>query len=155
MADAALSIRPATADDARAIWEWRNDPTTRAMSGEVDVIPWEVHARRCEQALGDSARRLLMVQLADTAVGMVRFDDTGAGTWRISVNLAPAARGRGHGTAALLRACDWLVGHERPRGVTADIRTGNVASVKAFAAAGFRRVSGDGEWERYLRTFED
>ena len=154
MADAALSVRPATADDARSIWEWRNDPTTRAMSGDVDDIAWEVHTRWFEQALVDSARRLLVVQLEDTAVGMVRFDDIDDGTWRISVNLAPAARGRGHGTAALVRACDWLATHDRPRAVTADIRTGNVASVRAFEAAGFRRVGGDAGWERYLRAFE-
>ena len=39
-----LTLRPATLDDARFIWECRNDPDARRESLHPELIPFAIHA---------------------------------------------------------------------------------------------------------------
>ena len=59
-----IRIRPATADDCRAIWLWRNDPQTRAMSRTPDEIVWRPELPHT--ATGKLLRRELRAQLVAT-----------------------------------------------------------------------------------------
>ncbi len=63
-----------------------------------------------------------------------------AGRWEAAIEVDPAARGRGLGRA-LAAAARHLAGAGRP--VWAQINPGNVASVRAFLAAGYRPVGAE------------
>ena len=71
---AALVARPATLQDARQLWQWRNDPVTRAGSRSSAEVAWEDHLRWLTASLTRTDRILLVVEDAMGLVGTVRWD---------------------------------------------------------------------------------
>jgi len=136
--------RAATPDDARDVWEWRNDPLTRAMSRNSDEVAWAGHEAWFLRTLADPATTLLIGEVGGEKVGMVRFDH-GPET-EVSINVNPACRGRGYGLA-LLQAGIAQVGGE----IFAEIKDDNLASRRMFERAGFQFVvalEGRGRYRR-------
>ena len=144
----AIGLRLATAADCRRLWEWRNEPTVRAMSLNVAEIPYVDHERWFARKLGDPSTRILVVEDgAGRAIGYVRFDVTGAEAF-INVCIDAAERGKGYGVSAIARASDDLVTTSAVRRVVAQVKQANAASTAAFTRAGFSverwcTVSGD------------
>jgi RimJ/RimL family protein N-acetyltransferase len=141
--DSPVTTRPATAADSRRLFDWRNDPLTRAMSRGPDPVAWEVHEIWFAEALADPDRDILIGLAEGAEIGMVRFDldaewsdETGREA-EISINLAPSARGRGL-AAPLLAAAIRAFNHNRRCEIRAEIRADNLPSRRAFEAAGFR-----------------
>jgi len=133
----AVSLRPATAADGDALWHWRNEPSARRMFFNGDPIPLEAHRRWLAAKLGDPALRLLIVvDGAGEAVGYVRCEARGD-VGEVSIALAPAARGKGYGTAALREAAARLFAEGTLRALRAYVLPHNAASVRAFERAGF------------------
>ncbi|MCA9563854.1 MAG: N-acetylneuraminate synthase family protein [Myxococcales bacterium] len=60
LTEAGLTARPATRDDLLTVFEWANDPTTRANSFISDPIPLETHTVWFESRLTDPKRRIFM-----------------------------------------------------------------------------------------------
>jgi L-amino acid N-acyltransferase YncA len=141
---AGLTLRPAAAADARLVWAWRNDPVSRAASRDTAEIAWESHARWFPEAL--KSRRMLIGEAGGAAVGLVRFDPGPDGVHRVSINLAPEARGRGLGGRLLAAACATVDGP-----LAAEIREDNVASERIFLACGFRKLGQEGAFGLYRR----
>jgi RimJ/RimL family protein N-acetyltransferase len=135
-----LSLRRATEADAELLLEWRNDPDTRAGSFQQDPIGLEEHRAWLRGVLADSERVLLVVELDGVPSGSVRVDREDAETAEIHIALAASARGRKVGLWALREAsqqADGLLGVKRIR---ARVKSDNLASLRAFEAAGFERV---------------
>lgn len=133
-------LKEAAVEDARQIWEWRNDPHAVAASLNRSEVGWEEHRRWYENVLDDPTRHLLILQSADEALGMVRLDHTGDSEAEVSVNIAPAYRGQGLGILALKLALVWARDNGSIKTVIARVRTDNHRSLRAFAAAGFEEV---------------
>lgn len=137
-----IDISEATPADSEAIWRWRNDPLTRAMSKSTEEVPRAAHEKWFAAALADPSRILLVGRIADTgeAIGMCRFDlaEDGASA-EASINLAPAARGRGLSGPLLGTAIAWFAGRHPVR-LTATIREANMASRRCFQGCGFREA---------------
>ncbi|GAA1531594.1 GNAT family N-acetyltransferase [Nocardioides humi] len=134
-----LALRPATAEDAERLLTWRNEPATRAASLSTDEIDLPTHRAWLAARLRDPDCRLLIVEHDDEPVGQVRLDRGGAdgATAEVSIGLAAAARGRGVGTRALRLLEEPARAWPEVRALTARVRTGNAASVRAFLAAGY------------------
>jgi L-amino acid N-acyltransferase YncA len=145
MSSIELQLRPAAASDVRIIWEWRNDALSRAASGDTAEIAWEAHTAWFPTAL--QTRRMLIGEIDGAAVGLVRFDPDGAGGHRVSINLAPQARGRGVGARMLAAAVATIAGP-----LHAEIREGNAASEQIFLACGFRKIARDGVFNLFRRA---
>ena len=107
-----IALRAAVADDARRVWEWRNEAAARAASFDSREIPFEDHARWFAQRMTDPAFRMLIgLDDAGTPFGYARFvraDDEA----EISVAWAAGHRGRGLGTA-LIRGASRRIMAER------------------------------------------
>lgn len=131
-----LTLRPATLDDARNLWLWRNDPATRGNSITTDEVPWESHVRWLEASLGNPERTLLVAE-TDAPVGTVRID-----AQEISWTVAPEARGKGIAKAMVAAASS--------PGMVAMIKQVNTASQRVAESAGFALVV-DGELQRWER----
>lgn len=133
-----LSIRPAIEADRALLFEWANDPVTRAQSFSSGAITWEAHCAWFAGVIADPDRRLyLLLAPRDEPVGQARFDPSGARDAVISLALAPAWRGRGLAATAIRLATERA---RREAGfvvIHAYIRPGNAASRKAFARAGY------------------
>ena len=100
-----LAVRPADVQDARLLWEWRNDPGTRASSRNGDLIPWDQHLAWLETSLAREDRKLLLVEDEVGPVGTVRWDLEGDGEWEVSITVAPERRGQSL-ARPLLRAAE-------------------------------------------------
>lgn len=140
-----MIIRTATMADAKHLWEWRNDPVTRAMFREGEPVPWDQHLTWLTGMLADPERLLLIAESDSIPCATVRFDDQGNGVAEVSVTVAPEFRGRGVGTEALRQATALAL--QRWRIVLAHVKVENTASRKAFAGAGYEWV---GEQEQYV-----
>ncbi len=154
MADVQLipTVRAATAVDGPVLLTWRNDADARAASASTDAVSPEAHAAWLEGSLDNPRRSLLIAELDDEPVGMVRFDALEApATWLVSINLAPAARGRGLAALILQAGWDWLEATGPVDVVLAKIRVMNTASIRAFERAGYRVIGTDDSWHHYER----
>jgi RimJ/RimL family protein N-acetyltransferase len=138
-----VELRPATMADARLLFDWANDPTTRAASFRTDAIEWPGHVAWLADRLGSPDARLVIGYQGGLPLGQVRFELDADGTAEISVSVAPASRGRGVGVALVLAGIAMLRADAAfaARRFVARARLDNRASLALFARAGFRRLA--------------
>lgn len=139
----ALTLRPATMDDARLLLDWRNDEATRQASHGSAPVAWPDHQRWLAAVLADDRRRLWLACLGGEPVGTLRADRPAPGApdpaQVLSWTVAPAARGRGLG-ARMVR----LLAARLPGPLRAEVREGNTASVRVALAAGLAAAGRQG-----------
>ena len=132
-----ISLRPADSSDCNALFNWRNDPDTRAASIETSEIDASKHRYWYSQTLQNPLRKILIGMFDQQAIGMVRLDHILAeDRVEVSIILAPEARGAGFAAPLLSKGLE-----QNPFGTSrfsATIKPTNVASQKIFAACGFR-----------------
>ena len=111
-----------------------------APSGTSDLrlVPAEVDHPRVERAL--LHRSDVRIWATPDGAGLVTLGRGVAGRWEVSLEVDPACRGRGLGTA-LARAARSLVPDGGP--LWAQVAPANVASLRAFLAAGYRAVGAE------------
>lgn len=131
-----LAIRAASEADAELAWSWRNDPGVRAVSKGTTPIPWNDHSRWFAARLADADTRLYVLEAADRAVALVRFDGVGEEAL-VSIMVDPAARGGGIGRNALGLACAKYQDEQPDHDLVAEIGAANAASAAIFRATGF------------------
>jgi RimJ/RimL family protein N-acetyltransferase len=151
----AIQLRAATIDDMESLFHWRNAPEVRATSFSTEEIPWASHQAWFRRMLDDTSRHLLIGEIGDDAIGVIRFDIVAAEA-EISIYLVPGLSGRGFGTQLLQAATAWastrIPGLQR---VLARVRDENQASLKAFKKAGFHPYRDILAWDappRHART---
>jgi RimJ/RimL family protein N-acetyltransferase len=131
-----LTLRQATIEDAKDLWEWRNDSETRANSRTTAPVAWKDHLAWLTQRMSDSSTALLIGEYDGLPVGTVRFDPLHDGMREISITLAPSARGKGLGATLLEVACRYVNQFEAT-GVLARVRETNLRSQAIFEKIGF------------------
>lgn len=124
-----MKLRKATADDALAVLEWRNDPVSVAMSKSGAVNP-EEHVKWFGRAVNDHNREIFIATDDDRPVGMVRFDRSEGG-WLVSITVASADRGKGYGSLMLSMAMT------PGRSYMAEILPENAISLRLFGLCGY------------------
>lgn len=135
-----LALRPVQADDCHLIWEWVNDPATRANSFSTAPIPWERHRNWFMTKLADPQSRFyLALDSVAAPIGQIRYQIEGQ-TAVVSVSLAPNQRGRGYSDQIIQLASQQIFENTAVKLIHAYIKPDNVASIRAFTKAGF--VSG-------------
>lgn len=131
-------LRRVVKDDSQVLLDWRNQPSSRAFSGRSTAISPEEHGAWIDAHLVQRDSVLLIGELAPNCrIGYVRFHfkDKQA---EISVALECKWQNRGYGRHLINRACE-LVAKEHPiETILARIHVENIASIRAFEAAGFR-----------------
>jgi spore coat polysaccharide biosynthesis predicted glycosyltransferase SpsG len=137
-----LTVRPAGMDDARLLWRWRNDSTTRAGSRSSAEVTWDEHVGWLTASLARADRVLLVVEHALAPVGTVRWDLEGKGEWEVSITLAPERRGQSM-ARPLLRTGEVALSEAESSGGTgvtaylAVVHVDNNASVRLFESSGY------------------
>lgn len=120
-----MKLRHATVDDARLLFNWRNEPLARAMSVNTEPVTWEAHLQWLSARLARPVPGLYICEDEGSARGMVRVDDD-----QISYSIDLNFRGKGVATRMLTLARHHF-GPKRAR-----IKLGNEASAKAATKAG-------------------
>jgi UDP-2,4-diacetamido-2,4,6-trideoxy-beta-L-altropyranose hydrolase len=140
-----LRLRPATAEDARLLWEWVNEPSVRQVSFNPDPIPWEGHLDWLARRLADPDSRIYIAEDdAGRPVGQVRFDRNATGEAEIAVSVSAERRGGGTGAALIRAGVEKVFGDRWVLRVNAHIKPENAASLGCFRKAGFT-VVGEGQ----------
>lgn len=131
-----LVLRVAEARDAGILLAWRNDPETRAASHTSSVITWEDHIRWFDKALSDKNCQIFIAEENDIPVGTARaVFDVKSACWELSWTVAPQARGRG-----IAKKMVALLDGKFPGPIRAEVKKGNVASVKIAESIGMKLV---------------
>lgn len=120
-----LSIVPATLEHAKILFEWRNDPLTRAMSRNHAPVKWSEHLAWLTARLDRLEPHLYIAKFKDHPIGTFRIDGD-----EISYTVAPDARNQGLGFAMLCKARE-MFGPLR-----AEIYVRNIASIRIAERAG-------------------
>ena len=148
-----VGFRCATRADSQRVWEWR-DALDDSFRVSDEKPPYAEHDRWFRKAVSEADPIIRILTQGALARGYLRLDRTGATSARVSICLAPDARGQGLGRRLLVEA-DRLgarLGLER---LVAEIHEGNGASRKVFEAAGYvERGSKDG-FRNCSRTLEN
>ena len=132
-----LKIQRASLDDAKDLFEWRNHPDVRKNFFNPAAVSWEEHKNWLKSRLEDQNATIYTVWLADEKIGSVRFE-LKEGMFKVSVMLNPAFFGQGLGARAIARGVISFVSEQKSQlPIWAEIKPDNVASIKAFAKAGF------------------
>jgi RimJ/RimL family protein N-acetyltransferase len=139
----AVTLRSAGAADSPSIWRWRNDPDTRAASFDSVEIPWDQHERWFSQSLGRADRKIYIIEANKHPAGVTRLDIVESEA-AVSINLAPEWRGLGLSPIALCALADLAYGELGLRTLRAFVKADNLASLSAFAKAGFTETSRGG-----------
>jgi RimJ/RimL family protein N-acetyltransferase len=95
-----MVLRPATEADALPLLEWQRHPDTRRHARNPAVPTESEHLAWFARKLSDPNCVLLIAEIADERVGMIRLDRQGD-EWELSIVVAPEMQGRAIGTAML------------------------------------------------------
>ncbi len=133
-----LGLRRALAQDCRLIWDWANDPELRAASFSTEHIPWENHVHWYTAKLADPNCFLFIgVDGTATPIGLIRFEQNGR-EGLVSVAVSPSARGRGYGSALIIRGVEQFFIESKAEIINAYIKPDNPRSLRSFEKAGFK-----------------
>ena len=135
-----MTLRLATLDDCRILWNWRNEATTREASTNTDVIPYGDHEKWFSRKLGSRDTQIfILVDAFCHRVGYVRFsiEEDEA---EISVSVDEAQRGKGYGSAGIRQGSDRLISSGLVKRIIAHIKPENLASLNSFRSAGYRII---------------
>lgn len=139
-ADLGFELVLPTDQNLRLIMEWRNDPETMRMSFHSQPKIWSsFRAEILEEYFHFPDLPPLFVLWEGTRcgfIGLEPFPDQNQRSCEISINIAPPFRGRGIATVALSELQS-ILKRSGFHALYGDVKVENVASQKAFEAAGF------------------
>ncbi|MGE5147423.1 MAG: N-acetyltransferase family protein [Candidatus Eiseniibacteriota bacterium] len=143
MTVATITLRPATAADARLLFDWVNSPDALAQKERTrGPIAWPEHAGWLDRLLADRGSALFIVEQADRPIGQVRLERDGdAGVHRVDIYVVPSARRGGVARTALRQALKHVV----VDAAVARVKAGNTASRGLFESVGFAEVGREGD----------
>lgn len=133
-----LRFKPAQMGDCDLLWEWANDPVVRAASFSPDPIRWEDHVAWLTARLADPNHIFYLAFVGNMLIGQIRYQLDGQDAV-VSVSLAAQWRSSGYGSEVIRQASHQVLETTEANRIVAYIRPENVASVQAFAGAGFRQ----------------
>lgn len=127
-----VTLRPATLEDMKVIYEWQCEPGVRRYFRNSSVPTPADHSAWYANKLADPGCIFHIIELNSTHVGCVRLDLTKTG-YEVSILISSIFQGKGVGRAAL-QALSFVMPWAH---LEAEVVEGNSASVAAFLAAGF------------------
>jgi RimJ/RimL family protein N-acetyltransferase len=127
-----LYLRPATLEDAKILFEWRNDPQVRAASHNQGEIDFEDHLNWLRDSLENPDRKLYIAEEDGASQGTVRAD-WNKNAYTLSWAVKPESRGKGVGKRMVT-----LLAEQLKEPVRAEVKVGNLASIKIAQEAGMQ-----------------
>jgi UDP-2,4-diacetamido-2,4,6-trideoxy-beta-L-altropyranose hydrolase len=133
-----LFLRPAMPTDCCILWEWANDPVTRAMAINKNPIPLADHVRWFEQKMKNAQSVILILEHDAVPAGQIRFDIGEDQTTEIDIAVAPSHRGRSLGTWLLREGIRYFLSfNQSVKTILGRIREENQSSQRIFEKSGF------------------
>ena len=138
MSDIHVHVRKVTMNDAKILFDWRNDEETRRQSRTTLSVEWEDHVKWLEKSLKNPSRILCIAEYVGEPIGTLRADLRNDGFTEVSYTVAPTARGRGLSKPMVLTfAGEYVAGKK----IAADIKKGHAPSESVAKALGLKPFS--------------
>lgn len=135
-----IILRRASWNDVDILYRWANDPSVRENSFCSDMIPYETHIRWFHALLNDPEQRQYILLADGEMVGQLRLSWESE-TVKIGYSIAREHRGRGFGKKLLTLAVEQArKDFPKAKTITGKVKPMNIASKKAFVAAGFLEI---------------
>ncbi|MFN8456751.1 MAG: UDP-2,4-diacetamido-2,4,6-trideoxy-beta-L-altropyranose hydrolase [Anaerolineae bacterium] len=131
-----LTFRFIQAEDCHLIWQWANEPTTRANSFSTEPISWESHQVWFNARLADPQCLFYLALANNKPVGQIRYQIEGEEAV-VSVGLDPKQRGQGYGSWVIRLVSHQVLANRQLQLIHAYIKPDNATSLGAFSKAGF------------------
>ena len=133
-----ITLRTASEDDSASLFKWRNHFSIRSVSRNAEPIKWEDHHKWFSSVMCSTDRILLIGDVGDVPIGVVRFDKHEEGT-EISIYLVPEDNRRGQKRNLLLSAERWIK-NMRPdiKYIRASVLGGNMHSQHLFLGSDYQ-----------------
>lgn len=132
-----VTIREATIDDAKLIFDWANDPLVRQMAFHTEPIPWENHIKWFKSKLESPKSDLMVCYHGTEPIGQVRFDILDEGEAEIDISIAKESRGKGFGKAMLKASIEYEHCMNGVKTFVSEVKEENASSNRMFSACGF------------------
>lgn len=130
-----IRLRPARIEDATLYCNWAKDSAVSENSISSLVIPRGIHQALFINELNNANSHLFVVEVADLAVGQIRFDRKDDEAC-IDYSIDPIAQGRGWDSRLVVMAAA-LMQQLEPVRLHAEAKTGNGVSSSMFLRMGF------------------
>jgi RimJ/RimL family protein N-acetyltransferase len=132
-----LRVRRASKEDTELLWQWANDPQTRASAFNTDPIPWETHHRWFDgRILSADCAIWILTSGQGVPLGQIRYDRIGDGA-EVDISIAPEHRGKGLAIPLIQMTLPLVRNVWSPNYVEAHVKETNTPSQKSFRRAGF------------------
>ncbi|WP_051226922.1 GNAT family N-acetyltransferase [Butyrivibrio sp. MC2013] len=149
-----FGLRPAVMEDARLLYDWRNDEDTRRFSFNKEPIRYEDHLKWLEKKLGQDDCLILIFSDNEGDAGQVRYDICD-GIALMSYSIDKDRRGRGYAGIMLEMAATLLRRKYGDVTVKAEVLPGNAASVRVFQKLGYLMEREDDHYVFYNKKTGD
>lgn len=137
-----LTIRDLKEEDAKIIFDWANDTSTRANSLNSEPIKWEDHLRWLRIKLASDNAWFYILEDNGAPCSFVRFETKSDNNIYIGVVVSQEHRGKGIGKKAIEFGLEnFFSVNQSP--VLAQIKKENIASIKAFESNGFQLIDSE------------
>ena len=132
-----INLTKAKITDINDIFEWRNHPDIRKNFFDSEVITWNDHEKWFNKKLKDQDTTIYIAYYIENKIGTIRFEANESAI-KTSVMLNPLFLSKGLGSQVIKMGVKRFIMEKNPdMQIIAEIKKGNVASIKAFERAGF------------------
>lgn len=129
-----MELRKVTLTDWKLLLDWRNDYHTRLNSHKTELVSEDTHKNWLQTVLANENYHFFIATENETPVGTVRADySENDNCYELSWTISPDFRGKGIGKVMVKLLVERINGKVR-----AEIKKGNVASIKIAEYAGLR-----------------
>lgn len=143
-----LKFRKASIEDAQLLFDWRNDPFTREMSGTNEEITLDEHITWLKRKLDDPGVYLYILSDGINNIGQLRLEPIKK-EFIISYSIAKEFRSRGFGKIIIKMIID-----EFPESVfIAFVKKENYQSSKILTSLGFENYKSYDENTELLKFY--
>ena len=147
-----MKIREANFSDISDTYVWRNDPITRQMSFDSDIVTFATHNKWFKNSLYNKNRYLLIAEEEERKISVVRFDiKDEKGAAEININLNPLERGSGLSSTVISKSIVYfnIKNNEKVKIIVSKIKKENIVSKRSFIKCGFKLNSVEKNIEIY------
>ncbi len=131
--DVKLTVRNATGNDSRLLFNWANDVDVRNNAINKKAIEWNGHVKWLAAKLESEQTKIFILEYNNEPVGQVRYDYNGTDCL-IDYSIDMKYRGKGFGKLAIEKTIHHFTGTE----ITAMVLENNTASSATFEKLNFK-----------------
>ena len=132
------SLRKATIDDAKLLFDWTNDDKVRRTAVIKKKIEWDEHVNWLTYKLQSNQSYIyILTNENNENIGVIRFDKNN-NVFIISYSIDKLHRKKGMGYLMLQLGLKKILENEFQCKFLASVQTDNIASIKIFEKLGFR-----------------